>query len=155
MEDSVAATGRPAREMSINAGGDAPAQGHTDSPAQGSTQTPLFARFQRLLPGGRRDASEYGAPGQETSQARWSPPQASTANPPIPAWVTAEQQYRIQRSSFLEELTALTAPSPFYRSVYKLIEALARMPTGDAACTSFQELVAEGTPDGRHSRPAR
>ena len=69
MEDSVAATGRPAREMSINAGGDAPAQGHTDSPAQGLTQNPLFTRFQRLLPGGRRDASENGAPGQETSPA--------------------------------------------------------------------------------------
>ena len=84
---------------------------------------------------------------QETSPARWSPPQASTANPPIPAWVTAEQQHCIQMSSFLEELTALTALSPFYRSVYKLIEALARMPTGDAACTWVQELAAEGTPD--------
>ena len=57
-------------------------------------------------------------------------------------------QHRIQGSSFLEELTALTALSPFYRSVYKLIEALARMPTGDATCTWVQQLAAEGTPDG-------
>ena len=150
MEGSVAATGHSAREMTIIAGGDAPAQGHTDSPAQGSTQNPLLARFQRLLPGGRHDASEYGAPGQKTSPARWSPPQASTAKPRIPAWVTAEQQYSIQRSSFLEELTALTALSPFYWSAYKLIEALAQMPAGEAACTWVQELAAEGTPAVSH-----
>ena len=78
MEDSVAATGRPAREMSINAGGDAPAQGHTDSSAQGSTQTPLFARFERLLPGGRHDASEYEAPGQDYAGDLPSPMVSST-----------------------------------------------------------------------------
>jgi hypothetical protein len=50
---------------------------------------------------------------QPLSREAASPPNPS---PPIPAWVTAEQQHRIQGSAYLEEFLTLTALSPLFQS---------------------------------------
>ena len=86
---------------------------------------------------------------QLLSREAASPPNPS---PSIPAWVTAEQQHRIQGSAYLEEFLALTALSPFFQSVHKVIEALSRMPDCTTACEWVQALAATA-PEGSHFPP--